>query len=73
MFELPKYVLQSGVLIAEEGEIRAEHYGKTLHVAPSYDPAVEASIREWFEQFYTVQFRNYPVWDDYVPHGEIVG
>ena len=37
MFELPRYVIKSGRVLVEEGEIREEFYGKTLHVAPEYD------------------------------------
>ena len=66
MFELPRYVIKSGVILAEEGDIRHEYLGDTLHVAPSYDPSVESEISEWFEQYYSVRFRNYPVADDYL-------
>ena len=37
MFELPRFVIKSGRVIVEQGEIREESYGKTLHVAPEYD------------------------------------
>jgi len=66
MFQLPRYVIKSGIVLVEEGEIRAEHLGKTLHVAPAYDPAIEGEIAEWFEQCYSVRFRNYPVSDSYL-------
>ncbi len=33
MFELPRYVLKAGQVVVEQGEIRAEMYGPTLHVA----------------------------------------
>ena len=66
MFQCPHYVIKSGQLLVEEGEIRQVHEGKTLHVAPPYDPAVEAEIRDWFERYYSVRFRNYPVSADYL-------
>lgn len=72
MFELPRYVIKAGEIVIEEGEIRAVPDGKTLHVAPSYDPAIEDHIRNWFEQYYTVSFRNYPVADDHLPAPERV-
>ena len=37
MFELPRFVIKAGRIIVEQGEIREETYGKTLHVAPEYD------------------------------------
>ncbi len=30
MFELPRYVIKSGRVLVEEGEIREDHLGKTL-------------------------------------------
>ena len=46
--------------------------GKTLYVAPSYDADLENVIADWFEQYYTVRFRNYPVADDYLHDSERV-
>ena len=66
MFELPRYVIKSGIVLVEEGDVREEYYGNTLHVAPSYDKDVESLVSDWFEQFYSVRFRNYPVADDYL-------
>ena len=53
MFELPRYVIKSGRILVEEGDIREEHYGKTLHVAPDYDRTAEEHIGQWFEQIAT--------------------
>jgi formylmethanofuran dehydrogenase subunit A len=61
MFELPRWVIKNGVLVVEQGELRAELFGHTLHVAPQYDEGVLPDIRKWFEAYYTVQFANYPV------------
>jgi formylmethanofuran dehydrogenase subunit A len=72
MFALPKYVIKSGRLLVEEGEIREDFTGKTLHVAPQYDPSVEKPIQEWFESHYSIRFRNYPVADHYLPSPEKV-
>ncbi len=72
MFEMPQYVIKSGELIVEKGEIRQELAGKTMHVAPSYDQDIESNISEWFEQYYSIRFRNYPVSDSYLHHAEKV-
>jgi len=69
MFELPRYVLKNGVLVVEMGEIRAELFGRTLHVVPGYDEGVLPDIRKWFEAYYTIQFANYPVDAGYMVHG----
>ena len=65
MFELPRYVIKAGRVIVEQGEIREESYGKTLHVAPEYDRERRgATSASWFEGSYSIRWRNYPVGDD---------
>lgn len=71
MFELPKFVIKSGRLVVEDGEIREPHQGKTLYVAPEYDRSVENNIAAWFEQYYSLRFRNYPVSDSYLYEAEM--
>ncbi|MFO0914019.1 MAG: formylmethanofuran dehydrogenase subunit A [Pirellulales bacterium] len=70
MFELPRYVIKSGQVLVEEGDLRADHLGKTLYVAPDYDLEFESQIADWFEQYYSIRFRNYPVGDDYLHASE---
>ncbi len=72
MFELPRHVIKGGRLIVEQGEIREEAFGKTLHVAPDYDRGVEADVQKWFEASYSIQWRNYPVEDSVIPNREVV-
>jgi len=66
MFSLPRYVIKSGQIIVDDGEIRETLIGKTLHVAPEYDADRETDIAAWFEQYYSIRFRNYPVSDHYL-------
>jgi formylmethanofuran dehydrogenase subunit A len=72
MFELPRYVIKAGVMMVEQGEIRDPVQGKTLHVSPDYDTGVEADIAQWFEKYYSIRFRNYPVTDDYMREHETI-
>jgi formylmethanofuran dehydrogenase subunit A len=72
MFELPRTVIKSGHIIIENGEIRDPIVGKTLHVAPDYDRDVEPDIQEWFEQYYSVNWRNYRVDQSYLSDAEII-
>jgi formylmethanofuran dehydrogenase subunit A len=72
MFELPRFVIKSGRILVEQGDIRQVLGGKTMHVAPAYDVSCEDEIREWFEQVYCVQFRNYPVGTEYLKEQEVV-
>ncbi|MBN1852109.1 MAG: formylmethanofuran dehydrogenase subunit A [Pirellulales bacterium] len=73
MFELPRLVMKAGEVIVENGELRAAPTGRTIHVAPAYDPMDEEHIRTWFEKHYSIQFRNYPVGDEYVHEPVVIG
>jgi formylmethanofuran dehydrogenase subunit A len=70
MFSLPRYVIKSGRIVVDDGEIREDLLGKTLHVAPQYDRDVESDIADWFEQYYSIRFRNYPVTSEYLHDAE---
>ena len=72
MFQLPRYVIKAGKILVEEGDIREDYIGKTLHVAPPYDRDIEPRIADWFEQFYSIRFRNYPVSDHFLHDTETV-
>ncbi|MEE2642037.1 MAG: formylmethanofuran dehydrogenase subunit A [Planctomycetota bacterium] len=72
MFQLPRLVIKAGDIIVENGDLREAPMGKTLHVEPAYDNAHVAEIGEWFEQFYSIQFRNYPVSTDYLHDHEVI-
>ena len=72
MFELPRIVIKAGTIMVEQGEIRAAPQGKTLHVNPTIDQDIIPHIQEWFEQYYSIRFRNYPVSDAYLHDAEII-
>jgi formylmethanofuran dehydrogenase subunit A len=72
MFATPRTVIKSGRVMIDQGEIRDPFIGKTLHVAPEFDRDVENDIREWFEKYYSIQWRNYPVDDTYLHDSELV-
>ena len=72
MFELPRFVIHAGRVIAEQGDLREPGFGKTLHVAPQYDRDVESDIARWFETYNSIRFRNYPVGEEYLNEHEVV-
>ena len=72
MFELPRMVIKSGRVIVEQGEIRDPQNGKTLYVNPSYDHDVEPDIQSWFEKYYSIRWRNYPVDPSYLNEPSVV-
>lgn len=72
MFELPRVVIKSGKVIVEQGEIRDPIIGKTLHVEPDYDQEVEPDIQKWFEKYYSIRWRNYPVDASYLYESAVI-
>jgi formylmethanofuran dehydrogenase subunit A len=66
MFSIPKYVLKSGHIVIEDGELREPPSGDTLHVVPTYDRSIEPHLSSWFDKHYSVRFRNYSIDDDEV-------
>jgi formylmethanofuran dehydrogenase subunit A len=72
MFSTPRYVVKAGELVIEDHEFRADPEGQVFHVAPDYDPGIEKVIQPFFEDYYTIQFANYPVNPSYLPHGQVV-
>ncbi len=72
MFSTPRYVIKDGELIIEDYEFRTDYEGRILHVTPAYDPEIEKVIRPFFEDYYTIQFDNYAVGEQYLHRHEVV-
>lgn len=72
MFQFPRYVIKSGRVLVDDGEIKGSPQGRTFYVSPDYDTGVIPDIQSWFEDHYTIQFANYPVGEHAVPHGESI-
>ncbi len=72
MFNAPRYVIKDGRIIIEDFEFRTDHEGRVLHVAPQYDPAIEQSLRPFFDDYYSIRFENYAVADRYLHHHEVI-
>ena len=61
LFSYPRYVLKGGVVVVEEGDVRAVTEGKEFIVQPEVDDGIEDYLRPLFEKAYTISFANYPV------------
>ncbi len=73
MLSHPRYVFKDGELVVQEGCIVKDRPGRTFYVTPGYDRHIVESIREDFEQYYTVCLENYPVQlEHYLPRRELV-
>jgi formylmethanofuran dehydrogenase subunit A len=64
MFALPRCVLKAGEVVAEQGEIRAAAFGRTVHVAPDFDAAVLPNVRAWWDRHGSMPFDCFPVEGD---------
>ncbi len=72
MFSAPRYVIKSGSLIIDNHEFREDHQGRILHVAPAYDEDIVATVRSFFENYYSIEFDNYAVDDSYLHDHEVI-
>ena len=72
MFNAPRYVIKSGNAIIENHEFRADHAGRILHVAPAYDESIVDSVRPFFENYYSIEFPNYAVSDEYLHDHQVI-
>jgi len=71
MFRYPRYVIKSGEVVVEEGEIKNVSQGREFFVQPAYDPSIEDYLRPLFQQYYTMSFDNYPVEMHRLERGEV--
>ncbi|MCX8048494.1 MAG: formylmethanofuran dehydrogenase subunit A [Methylohalobius sp.] len=69
MFNAARYVLKGGEFFIRDYEFCQDGEGRIFHVSPDYDPKIEQVLKPFFEEYYTVQFENYPVSAHYLAHG----
>ena len=70
-FTLAKYTIKGGELVVRDGEVIATPQGSTYWVdakALNEDELVK-DLEADFQKYITINFRNYPVDDAYLPHG----
>jgi formylmethanofuran dehydrogenase subunit A len=69
MFGRPDYVFKDGRLIVRDGKL-VELAGGATHVArPSFDRAIERSLRAHFERYMTLQLDNFRIADGEIEDG----
>lgn len=61
MFSHPRYVIKSGEIVIEEGDIRETPEGREFLVEPHCESDIDEFLRPRFEELYTMSFENYPV------------
>jgi len=71
MFGHPRYVIKDGEVVIEDGDIRETPDGREFLIKPAYDPGTDDFIRPLFEDYYTMQFDNYPVELERIERAEV--
>lgn len=64
MFTTPELVFKNGELIVRNGKIVKVVNGATHVARPSYDKAIEKSLKQYFDDFHTVRMENFRLSDD---------
>ncbi len=75
MFEKPELVFKNGELIVRNGAIVKVVNGATHVARPSYDKAIEKSLKSYFDDFHTVRMENFRLSDEEIVdrgRGEII-
>ncbi len=72
-FEYPRYVIKSGDVVVEDGQIRSVSNGRQFMVQPSFDEHIEEYLRPLFQKVYTMSFDNYPVEMERIRRPEVIG
>ena len=72
MFSTPRYVIKSGNTMIANHEFKTDSKGKVYHITPDYDNKIEESLKPFFEDYYSIEFSNYPVDDRYLHQHEII-
>ena len=73
MFSCPRFVVKAGEVVVDDGDLKSSGFGRTLHTAPEYDPAIEREVKKWFARDSSISFKNYGVAADEVENLLIVG
>lgn len=66
MFELPRFVLKSGEVVVDDGDLRGAPVGMTFYSAPPFDPAVVTEIKTYFDRYSSVEVENFTIGDEEV-------
>lgn len=59
MFQMPRWVIKDGIIVVEDGELRAPVAGTLHSSAPGYDQTVTAEVRDWFNRNASIRFASF--------------
>ncbi|MFM2441158.1 MAG: hypothetical protein RLZZ349_885 [Pseudomonadota bacterium] len=61
MFAKPDYVFKDGELVVKDGKIVKVVWGTTHTTKPSFDIGVEKDLKDYFNQYHTMQLDNFKI------------
>lgn len=64
MFTKPDYVFKDGQLVVKNGTVVKVVWGKTHTAKPDFDKSVEKGLKDYFDQYHTIQLDNFKISDD---------
>jgi formylmethanofuran dehydrogenase subunit A len=60
-FRAAALVFKDGELVARDGEAQGTHFGRVLHVAPSFDRAIDRELGRFYDDIYGVPYDAFDV------------
>ncbi len=75
MFAKPDYVFKDGELVVKNGKVIKVVWGKTHTAKPAFDISVEEGLKEYFNQYHTIQLDNFKISNDEIAEdgrGEVI-
>ena len=61
MFAKPDYVFKDGELVVKDGKVVKVVWGTTHTTKPSFDISVEKDLKDYFNQYHTMQLDNFKI------------
>ncbi len=61
MFTRPDYVFKDGELVVKDGKVVKVVWGATHTTKPSFDIGVEKDLKDYFNQYHTMQLDNFKI------------
>jgi formylmethanofuran dehydrogenase subunit A len=61
MFAFPRYVLKTGEVVIDDGDLRQPVRGTTWYTAREFDDAIVPGVQRWWNRDSSIQFRNFPI------------
>ncbi len=61
MLDVAAWTVKGGEVVVKDGQVVKEPEGEVFTIAPAYDSSVEGRIRDFFRDYYSLSYENYPI------------